>query len=361
MVAGAWWMLRELELSTARARNVHLDERCLSVSWRLPVSKTDIRAVGVQRVHRCSCPVVSEPSPGCPVHAVWDQLLLLRRRFPDRFAGTVPSEDLLLFPTPAGDACSKDAMGATIADAGRRLGLREPPDGSEKLGGHSLRATGAQGLSRLGLDLWAVQLIGRWGSDTVKGYVRAAALDSAAVRAAGAARGTDLQALVEEVVMRLEGRSRARDGDPVEASLAPDVPLEEAAGEVLSDKDIAPGAGPELVKALAAEASAAAAESEDPPPPELGAVLNEQPSYRVRTALKSGVWHRVVRGPPRHSNRFHITACGWRFGQSAAARLAPLSEAQAQQFYLLCSRCFAEERNEGKARCQRLRQEGGVP
>merc|ERR1712051_1097219 len=50
-------------------------------------------------------------------------------------------------------------------------------DGSSRVSGHTLRVTGAQGLTRLGFPLWAVQLLGRWGSDTVKAYVGAAALD----------------------------------------------------------------------------------------------------------------------------------------------------------------------------------------
>ena len=45
-------------------------------------------------------------------------------------------------------------------------------DGSEIVSGHSLRVSGAQGLARLGLDTWAIQLLGRWGSDRVRGYIR---------------------------------------------------------------------------------------------------------------------------------------------------------------------------------------------
>ena len=47
-----------------------------------------------------------------------------------------------------------------------------------------MRATGAQGLARRGLDPWSIQLLGRWGSDAVRGYIREAQFESAARSAA---------------------------------------------------------------------------------------------------------------------------------------------------------------------------------
>ena len=61
------------------------------------------------------------------------------------------------------------------------------PDGTERVSGHSLRVTGAQGLARLGLDAWSIQLLGRWGSAVVFGYIREAALGSAELWARRAA------------------------------------------------------------------------------------------------------------------------------------------------------------------------------
>ena len=77
--------------------------------------------------------------------------------------------DLPLFPDAAGKPVGKDAMSDTIRQAAIFLDIPlAAPDLSEQTTGHTLRATGAQGLARAGLDLWAVQLLGRWGSEAVK-------------------------------------------------------------------------------------------------------------------------------------------------------------------------------------------------
>ena len=66
-------------------------------------------------------------------------------------------------------------MAATIgrAAAFQRLPA-QTPDGLQRWTGHSLRVTGAQGLAAAGVDTWAIQLIGRWGSEAVLGYIREA-------------------------------------------------------------------------------------------------------------------------------------------------------------------------------------------
>ena len=111
-------------------------------------------------------------------HAMKMQLGRLRRLFPDRWNGAVPDSDLPLFPTIEGEVVTKDAMTATIVEAGKKLGVAtSTPDGSSKLTGHSLRVTGAQSLARAGLEVWASQLLGRWGSQSVLGYVREVPLE----------------------------------------------------------------------------------------------------------------------------------------------------------------------------------------
>ena len=67
-------------------------------------------------------------------------------------------------------------MVSNIVHAARWLGVSDRPDGSERVTGHSLRCTGAQGLVHLGWRHDAVQLQGRWQSSTVKRYTRDAAL-----------------------------------------------------------------------------------------------------------------------------------------------------------------------------------------
>ena len=171
VVAGAWFLTREAELSGASARHVVIspgsDGTRPSVSWTLPSSKTDSAALGVARSHGCCRPDVSCPTLHFPVHALWDQLWLLRARFPEKWDGDRPLASLPLFPVIDGSACGKDGVVETLKAAAQAL---EVPlsngDGSERISGHSLRTTGAQGLARLGLELWAIQLLGRWGSDT---------------------------------------------------------------------------------------------------------------------------------------------------------------------------------------------------
>lgn len=144
---------------------------------------------------------------------------------------------LPLFPDAAGGFCTKEGMAATIVHAGTRLGVPvQTSDGSERLSGHSLRATGAQGpcLARLGLDLWAIQLLGRWGSDRVKGYIREAQLASSASWAARAARRQNLEDVARRILKKF-GHVQHHGSSP--QGLAPAV-----AAVVASDPSLRPDA-----------------------------------------------------------------------------------------------------------------------
>jgi len=174
IIIGSWFLTREIELSSASAAALELtfpQPGVPQVRFHLPASKTDVSAAGTAREHGCSCR--GSPVPSCPAHAAWDHLTFLRERFPDRWQAASPPFELPLFPTELGTVCAKDAMAATIIHAAILLGVElASPDGSERVSGHSLRATGAQGLAAAGVDTWAIELLGRWGSDAVRGYVR---------------------------------------------------------------------------------------------------------------------------------------------------------------------------------------------
>merc|ERR1711884_646818 len=142
----------------------------------LPASKNDAAAFGAYRAHRCHC--LRSVTVMCPAHAVADQLQFLARAFPHRFSDGRPALDLPLFPSASGAVVEKVAMTATIVAGGRALGVRDNVDGTLKLTGHSLRSTGAQGLISIGWRPDAVQLQGRWQSETVRIYTRDAALHS---------------------------------------------------------------------------------------------------------------------------------------------------------------------------------------
>ena len=110
------------------------------------------------------------------------QLGMLRRRFPSRFDKQGrPHDDLPLFPNSQGQVCSKDSVVDTIRMAALSLGLAEfGPDGCQSWTGHTLRITRAQRLAAAGLVTWAIQLLGRWGSDVVLGYLQSAPLTGSA-------------------------------------------------------------------------------------------------------------------------------------------------------------------------------------
>ena len=194
MVVGAWWLLREVELSTLRAAHAEVVDVVAGgrpvVRLTLPASKTDQMALGSGRAHRCIC--TTDPGPGCPVHAVLDQLLWLRRTFPGRHVGGRPDLDLPLFPTPEGGVVAKGAMVDTIVHAARQLRVPPSPDGTERPSGHSLRATGAQGLIALGWTPESVRLQGRWASEAVDRYTRLAPLAAQLSSSSCSAVGHDL-------------------------------------------------------------------------------------------------------------------------------------------------------------------------
>ena len=163
MVVGAWWMMCEVELSTVRAAHIQFtgawNLTSLGAQLTLPASKNDPAALGAARAHRCHC--IGSVVPMCPAHALADQVLLLARLFADRFVDGKPPLDLPLFPTVRGEVVEKWAMTETVVSAARRLGVVDLPDGSQRVTGHSLRCTGAEGLIRLGWRPDAVQLQGR--------------------------------------------------------------------------------------------------------------------------------------------------------------------------------------------------------
>ena len=69
-LCGCWWAMREMELSTARCKQVTFNDGpgCGTCTFDLPVSKTDLQALGKRRTHTCAC---SGGVPGsdalCPV------------------------------------------------------------------------------------------------------------------------------------------------------------------------------------------------------------------------------------------------------------------------------------------------------
>ena len=324
IIAGAWFLAREVELATTRAKLVSLEtnsEGAPVVKWFLPASKTDAEARGVARAHGCSC--ISAAPASCPYHAVVAQLDRLRRLFPDRWSAAGPSYDLPLFPAADGTTVTKDKMVATIVDAARRLRVPlEAPDQSARISGHSLRVTGAQGLAKAGLDVWAIQLLGRWGSDAVLGYIREVPLELAATWAARAARTWTLD----------------------------DVVRQRSLGPLSSGQTAAPAAAASSSSASASATVVVPEALVDPLSEAIAAVEVEALSLSASSfvASPSGKWHRLshCRGLG-HFAAGWTAACGWNYTGPSANIAVVIPTALCHKWF--CARCFPELRARLKA------------
>ena len=317
IIAGAWFLTREVELSTTRARLVSLElgqDGQKVVRWHLPASKTDVEARGVSRAHGCGC-IPGAPVRSCPFCAISSQLARLRRLFAGRWKDGVADIDLPLFPTAEGFVVSKDKMAETIVLAAKKLGVpTEAPDASSRVSGHSLRVTGAQGLARAGVEVWAIQLLGRWGSDTVLQYVREVPLELSASWAARASRSHALDELLRDRALRGSADAPAIVVPPSPSS---------------SSLVLCPSTRSALTEALDEAAAAANVASE--PLTACSFVTSE-----------SGKWHRLASSGLSGSSASWTSACGWRFAGSLASLSSELPKQLCHK--VLCARCFPELR-----------------
>jgi len=335
IVCGTWWMLRELELATLRAALVEIREVSPPVAvLTLPASKNDFEGLGATRALACVC-LGGPPRRDCPCHAVWDQKLLLQRRFPGRHAGGQPDADLPLFPLRSGAPASKSAMVAMIREAAKQLGVPAvSADGAFRISGHSLRPSGAQGLARLGVDVLTIQALGRWGTTTVAQYVRGASTSEAAAASRAGPLGAALAAasgperLSSEDVARQAAqvaKATLRSCMPavvhrLRAELAKEVASRTARESESSSSDSS--SSDSSVELLASTPAPAAPEA---PARDFGETVACKSS---RKKLR----HRVLIGPGESLDATRwVTVCGWRFGAAGTARHVIDSDAPCQK------------------------------
>lgn len=129
----------------------------------------------VTRPHKCCC--LANPEPICPFCAGVRHLARLSRAYPN----TENWEEVPLFPDRNGQHLSKSLVikfiRAVIALTGTSLTRPGPAgDAWDRFGEHVLRVSGAQMMARAGLELFVIQLIGRWASDAIARYVQEAHL-----------------------------------------------------------------------------------------------------------------------------------------------------------------------------------------
>ena len=159
-ILASWWLLREIEASRARRKHVTIEIATLKASWRLPSSKTDQAALGATRSHTCACSVHTKRL--CPFHVLLEHL----DRLPD-------GPEQLLFPAEDGLESTKKGWADTFEAIAKRLQLPTVHDnGARAYTGHSARVTGARFMAMRNIELWRIQLFGRWGSDVFLHYIQ---------------------------------------------------------------------------------------------------------------------------------------------------------------------------------------------
>ena len=172
ILLGCWFMMRELEMSSARDSYLWLDGN--EVTMMIPLHKTSIQSSLTTRTLTCACSV--RLSPMCPWHAAERHLVRLSQH-PAKKPGTF----FPLFPGEDGEVVTKYKtnahLRAALTTAGISTTMTDANGHSHELyGGHSLRVSGAQFLAAAGVELSLIQLLGRWSSTAVERYTQEAAL-----------------------------------------------------------------------------------------------------------------------------------------------------------------------------------------
>ena len=143
VVLGAAFLLREIEVAYARLGHLDFDACSMKATLLLPVSKTDVTAVGCSRSWGCTCGPAAV-APGC----IYRQAVR-HHSLACEALGVAPGDPLTvarpLFPDIRGETITKCAVVATIeALAGRCGEDTVDADGKRRFGGHSLRVSGTQ-------------------------------------------------------------------------------------------------------------------------------------------------------------------------------------------------------------------------
>jgi len=269
---GAFWLTREIEISTARA--AHWSFTDTQVSWLLPVSKADPMALGATRTWGCLC---IGSSALCPLHLAKRHWAFLWSQF--AVNGTLP-HGLPLFPTLNGRPASKAAVVASIEYVASALA--EPltdAAGRRRFGGHSLRVTGARHLATLGLELYKLSVLARWASPIILRYVAEAPLATVTEDCRRLLQGSSVQSSLQHIKQQVDSGSRTR------ASVD---------GMVLQAVDQLPVAVPTVVREPVAF------------------LLN----------LHSGCWHAVAVSGSDIPREHWCTACGWHFRAGRSLEVA---------------------------------------
>ena len=201
VVAGSFFMLREIEASLALWQSVTFDVGARLVSWNLPASKSDPKALGKTRSWGCLCTNAVAGGMGpCPYHALWSQRAVVAAML------SRDVEDLKfvpVFPDLYGDVVTKAAVVRTVQAVAALTGMA--PARVSGVTGHVCRITGSQHLAMLGFDIVLIMLMARWASDIVHHYISEAPLGSITEKYRQLAAGRSLESVLESLVTEVAG------------------------------------------------------------------------------------------------------------------------------------------------------------
>ena len=312
------WLLREVEGGTARIADISFAPGvgCGRSTWRLPCSKTDIRALGHARTHGCSC-----PDAACPTASLRRVVDVARG-----LAGNKVDSEAPLFPDTAGNFVTKGVMIALFKHLA--VLLKKSP---KNVTGHMPRVSGARRMARAGVELFQIQLFARWESSVILRYVKEAPLEHSHLIAAklatppveteGHAAAGDFTEIVDDAVDT--GKMQAKLGDGWQDALVTEIQAE-LGGEVMADPK---GVQQEIIEKTAMKLIAA----EIPQGlPEL--VLNDSIKGRLRV-------HR-----PR-CDRFSL--CGWPWAEMVSCGVGVILKPAEGEFYSQCGTCLRRARLRG--------------
>ena len=159
--------------------------------------------------------------------------------------------------------------------------------------GHTARRSGAQWMARRGLPLWAIQFLGRWGSDSVRLYTAQAYADHYAAFSAQVAEGARQHP--ERLDLELWAMAEEVKGNPAAAE---ELPAKERVAELLPPEEVSEAQRPE----------AQAEEVPEPGEPPL------QAQFILCTA--TGRTHRTSEGwSPEAALPAWRARCGWAFAR----------------------------------------------
>ncbi|CAL1165921.1 unnamed protein product, partial [Cladocopium goreaui] len=132
VMLASWWLLREIEASSAERSHIEIDKVQRLIHWKLPSSKADWQALGATRTHSCNCEQNAR-QPECPYHAMVEHL---------EAVGAI--SDRWVFPSATGEQSSKCGWADTMQCMAQQLNLPTHTDtGARRFTGHSARATSA--------------------------------------------------------------------------------------------------------------------------------------------------------------------------------------------------------------------------